>query len=287
MKSKFSRGAAKATLYADQEQVKPGEKRSEFAPGGMVSGPDLPMIPGGETVFSTPEATSTMASNIPVRCAFTRLEPVVQLLPNPKNPKVHPRTQLEVYAKIIREQGWRRAIVISSLSGLIVKGHGAYEAARDVLGVQLVPVDVQDYPSEEAELADLLADNRLAELAETDEAMLDALLCELKDKIDLELAGVLAVLEEPGALEKTQPGSFPITAKLHESYDYVLIFTDNESDFVHLQALCGVQTEQSYKKSGIGLGRAVSMKRFLDALRENHHSLDVPRADDDHAPAGA
>lgn len=140
------------------------------------------------------------AAGIAVLCAFTRLVDVADLRPNPKNPKRHPRRQLDVYAKILGN-GWRRPIVVSNRSGLIVKGHGAYESARDVLKVQCVPVDFQDYPSEEAELADLLADNKLAELAETDEAALTALLGDLTDKIDLELAGILAGIDsdEPAA----------------------------------------------------------------------------------------
>ena len=49
------------------------------------------------------------------------------------------------------------------------------------MGAERVPVDYQDYESEEQEYADLLADNRIAELAEMDNAML----AELFEKIDL------------------------------------------------------------------------------------------------------
>ena len=148
-------------------------------------------------------AAPPAASGIPVLCAISAVVDVAGLRPNPKNPKRHPRRQLEVYAKILAN-GWRRPIVVSRLSGLIVKGHGAYEAARDVLQVQQVPVDYQDYASEEAELADLLADNKLAELAENDESALADLLGELTGKIDLELAGILAGIEaeEPAAVLK-------------------------------------------------------------------------------------
>lgn len=140
-----------------------------------------------------------LAAGIPVLCAHSGQAHTADLVPNPRNPKRHPRRQLEVYAKVIRESGWRRPIVVSRRSGLIVKGHGAYEAARDVLQVDVVPVDFQDYPSDEAELADLLADNKLAELAESDDAALADLLGDLTGKIDLELAGILATIEESGA----------------------------------------------------------------------------------------
>jgi hypothetical protein len=42
--------------------------------------------------------------------------------------------------------------------------------------METVPVDFQDYESEAAEWADMLADNRIAELAETDDEELKAIL---------------------------------------------------------------------------------------------------------------
>ena len=150
-----------------------------------------------------PPVLPTEASGIPILCAFSGVEKVADLRPNPKNPKRHPRRQLEVYAKILRG-GWRRPIVVSKRSGFIVKGHGAFEAARDILAVATVPVDWQDYASDEAELADLLADNKLSELAENDESALADLLGELTGRIDLELAGIVAGIEasEPAAALK-------------------------------------------------------------------------------------
>ena len=46
-------------------------------------------------------------------------------------------------------------------------GHGRLEAARE-LGVSIVPVEYQDFASEDNELAVLVGDNRLAELSTLD-----------------------------------------------------------------------------------------------------------------------
>ena len=51
--------------------------------------------------------------------------------------------------------------------------------AAKLLGLEQVPVDRQDYVTEIEEWADLIADNRFAELAEMDEWMLLSLLDEL------------------------------------------------------------------------------------------------------------
>ena len=131
-----------------------------------------------------------VASGIPVRCAHLALADVATLVPNPRNPNRHPDKQVALLAKVIRHQGWRSPIVVSNRSGFVVKGHGRLEAAK-LLQVEQVPIDRQDYATEADEWADLIADNRLAELSETDDAALKALLDEVeKGGVELELAGM-------------------------------------------------------------------------------------------------
>lgn len=108
-----------------------------------------------------------LADGIEVWCAYDKLIKVDELLPNPKNPNTHPVNQIKLLAQNIKYHGWRHAIVISKLSGFIVAGHGRLEAAKE-LGVSIVPVEYQDFASEDNELAVLVGDNRLAELASLD-----------------------------------------------------------------------------------------------------------------------
>ena len=133
------------------------------------------------------------AGDIPVYCAFDAIVELADLRPNPKNPNQHPDSQIELLAKVIRAQGWRAPVTVSTRSGLIVRGHGRYMAAK-IIGCP-APVDYQHYESEEAELADLVADNRLAELAEVDDALLAAIMAGLNDAdYDTELTGYDAEL---------------------------------------------------------------------------------------------
>ena len=106
------------------------------------------------------------ASGIAVHCAHDELVDVVNLIPNPRNPNKHGDKQVAMLAKIIRHQGWRAPIVVSNRSGFVVAGHGRLEAAR-LLNVQIVTVNRQDFATEADEWAHLIADNRIAELAET------------------------------------------------------------------------------------------------------------------------
>ena len=124
-----------------------------------------------------------------IRCKFTKKVPIGEVIPNPRNPNTHPEGQIELLAKIIEFQGWRAPIVVSKTSGFVVRGHGRLLAAQR-LKLKTVPVDVQEYDNEAQEWADLIADNRIAELAEMDRASLKDLIEELDTgEIDLDLTG--------------------------------------------------------------------------------------------------
>jgi ParB-like chromosome segregation protein Spo0J len=124
-----------------------------------------------------------------VECAFDSMVATGDLKPNPRNPNKHPKKQLELLSKIIKAQGWRNPIVVSNLSGFVTKGHARLEAAK-ILGLTEVPVDFQDYDTPESEMADMLADNRLAELAEPDLPLLKDILLSLDTgAFDMDLTG--------------------------------------------------------------------------------------------------
>ena len=54
------------------------------------------------------------AGGIPVFCAFDKIVPVGEVKPNPKNPNQHPEEQIDLLAKIIRAQGWRAPVTVST-----------------------------------------------------------------------------------------------------------------------------------------------------------------------------
>lgn len=127
------------------------------------------------------------ANEVPVYCAHDKVEKITDVKPNPKNPNQHPLEQIKLLAAIIKRQGWRAPITVSTRSGYIVKGHGRLLAAQ-YMEAEYVPVDYQNYSSEEEELADLIADNRLAELSEIDNQMLAELFAEIKLDPDFDIS---------------------------------------------------------------------------------------------------
>jgi DNA modification methylase len=142
-----------------------------------------------------------------VHCAHDAMVDTSALVPNSRNPNQHPQNQLILLSKIIAVQGWRAPITVSNRSGFIVRGHGRLQAAQ-ILELEQCPVDYQDYDTEADEWADMLADNRLAELAETNFSTLADVLLELDSipNFDLDLTGFDAA-EVKQMMHWTPPGT--------------------------------------------------------------------------------
>lgn len=130
-----------------------------------------------------------------IHCAHDALVPLAELKPHPRNPNQHPQAQIKLLAEIIRRQGWRAPIVVSKRSGFIVAGHGRLQAAR-AAGLEVAPVNFQNFESDAAEVEHLLADNRIAELSDTDNALLAELVKNCPG-IDAAMTGY-----DPDALQK-------------------------------------------------------------------------------------
>lgn len=125
--------------------------------------------------------------DVSVFCAYDEIVDIKELKENPRNPNTHPKSQIELLAEIIKKTGWRAPITVSNLSGYIVKGHGRLQAAK-LATFKHVPVEYQNFKDEEEELAALLADNKIAELAVIDKEKLTELFKDF-DFDDLELTG--------------------------------------------------------------------------------------------------
>nr|DAV60444.1 MAG TPA: adenine specific DNA methyltransferase [Caudoviricetes sp.] len=116
---------------------------------------------------SPAEPRGTTGDGVPVFCAYDEIVALGDIRPNPGNPNDHNKKQIRLLGDIIQATGWRAPITVSKRSGLITKGHGRRMAAA-AMGWKTAPVEYQDYASEEEEHADLIADNRIAELADLD-----------------------------------------------------------------------------------------------------------------------
>lgn len=176
------------------------------------------------TYKSTAEAR-TQAGGIPVFCAYDKLMNPKDLVGNPRNPNQHPKDQIQLLAHIIQSQGWRAPITVSNQSGYVVRGHGRLAAALE-FGAECVPVDYQNYSNEAEEWADLIADNRLAELSEIDNVKIADLIADmdtgevpviLSGYSEDEIENILAAIagdgdgEADGVDDETEPPEIPMS----------------------------------------------------------------------------
>ena len=132
-----------------------------------------------------------MPSNAPVErfhCSYSALVPLHELKPHPDNTNVHPRAQIELLAEIITFNGQRNPVVVSNQSGFITKGHARLMALQHLAWTNGA-VDYQDYESEAHEIADMQADNRIAELAEQDDVKTQFVIQKLPGDFSLRLLG--------------------------------------------------------------------------------------------------
>ena len=102
-----------------------------------------------------------------ILCKYDELVSPKSLKPHPKNRNKHPIDQIERLAKLIEYQGVRAPIVVSKLSGNIVKGHGTLMALQK-LKTKEIPVVYQEFKDDDQEYAFLQSDNAIASWAELD-----------------------------------------------------------------------------------------------------------------------
>lgn len=102
-----------------------------------------------------------------IQCLYDKLVPISELKFHPENANEHPDDQITRLAEILEYQGWRYPVKVSKQSGFITSGHGRVLAAIKNKWKE-VPVNFQDYESEDQERADVHADNAIAEWAKLD-----------------------------------------------------------------------------------------------------------------------
>jgi hypothetical protein len=115
---------------------------------------------------------------------------VTSLRPHKRNARTHSKRQIRQIADSVKAFGFNNPVLIDA-SGLIVAGHGRFEAAK-LLGLTNVPAITLEGMTEEQRRAYAIADNRLAELAGWDKQMLRIELGELSvefPELDLTITG--------------------------------------------------------------------------------------------------
>lgn len=211
-----------------------------------------------------------------IYCAYDSLVPLEDLIEHPDNPNTHPKKQVDKLARLIEAVGWRLPICVSNLSKYVIRGHGRLMAAR-ILGVKVAPVDFQDYTSRDEEIADLVADNTIPELAHIDDKLLAVLVKEIDtgDLIDAEMLGLSekkidSLLEEIQADLEIEDPEIVFSEELHESSNFIVLTFENDIDWLQAQTVFGLETVHSLDSKASfehkGIGRVINGVTAINRL---------------------
>lgn len=106
-------------------------------------------------------------------------EPIDQILFNPANWRIHPKSQQDALTGVLEEVGWVQNVIVNKQTGHLVDGHLRVQLA-DKAGEKTIPVTYVDL-SESEEMTVLATIDPIAAMAATD-----------KDKLDEVLRGIHA-----------------------------------------------------------------------------------------------
>lgn len=218
----------------------------------------------------------THIGTIAVWCAYDKIVNVTDLKPNPDNPNVHPEEQIRALGKLIKYHGWRNPITISKRSGFVVRGHGRLTAAIQ-RGFSRVPVEYQEYKTDSDEVADLIADNKIAELSAIDEDLVLKLFDDIKNTgMDLELTGylnseldeMLNKMDKKKALAGRPEVEF--TSEIMLEHNYIVLYFDNPFDWqVALDKFGLKKVRDLIPRRGqpVGIGRVLNGKDWIERFK--------------------
>ena len=125
---------------------------------------------------------------LPWMAAKILLRPVAELRAHPGNARVHGAAQIEQIKASMLAFGFTNPLLVDE-DGVLIAGHGRLEAAT-ALGMAKVPVIVLRHLSAAQKEALRLADNRIAENASWDQALLRDALAAVQVAQDIDLGAL-------------------------------------------------------------------------------------------------
>ena len=206
---------------------------------------------------------------------------VDDITPYEDNARKHDVFDVEAIANSIKEFGFDDPIGVWGENNTIVEGHGRLLAAKR-LGMEKVPVIHLDHLSEEQRRAYALAHNKTAELSEWDLKMLDVELSVITG-IDMELFGFDLNADEEVQKKEQQKGEIPFTEVLGEEHNYIVLYFDNEVDWLQIQSILDIKEVRnlSTRKDGmvkagmnrVGIGRVIRGNEAMEKLRKHYENI--------------
>lgn len=191
-----------------------------------------------------------------------------------ENSRKHSAEQLKQLDQLIERFGFNNPIIIDGSNGIIA-GH-----ARKLVALRRempqVPCIVKDNLSEDEKRAYVIADNKIAlngqwsekvllqELTRLQSSGIDMSLTAFDEKELRKMMGKDELLDGPAA-------EVPFSEELEESHNFVVLYFDNETDWISAQTHFGIKTVASKRMNGKpwskGIGRVVNGGEYLTRIK--------------------
>lgn len=195
-----------------------------------------------------------------------------RVTPYPGNPRKNEQAIRKV-AESIEAYGWQQPIVVDA-DNVIIAGHTRYQAAQ-LLGHAKVPITVADNLTPEQVAKYRIADNKVAEYSQWDEAKLvDELNALIDAGFDTDGLGFEDAELEKLLAEETQEddtAQIQFSQELMESHNYVVLYFDNDIDWLAAKTHFGLESTYSKRANGKpwskGVGRVIDGGKYLSEIK--------------------
>lgn len=198
--------------------------------------------------------------------------PVDSLKPYARNPRNNEEAIKHV-AESIREFGFKVPIVVDE-DYVIVSGHTRLLASKE-LGYKEVPVIIADDLTDEQVKAFRLADNKVSEVSQWDEALLKLEMMELEN-MDMSKFGFEEDLfDEPEKKTVNKKNLKEMELRSFEHHDYIVFAFENQQDWMWAVNQFGLErVDAGYGTTKkVGVGRVIDGKRLLEKI--GHTDSDI------------
>jgi ParB-like chromosome segregation protein Spo0J len=191
-----------------------------------------------------------------------------KLIPYHNNPRKN--QAVDKVASSISQFGWRTPIVVDE-DMIILAGHTRFKAGKK-LGLDVVPVHIAKGLSEGQKKAYRIADNRVTEEADWDLEFLKIEFGEIEDLLNetgFDQNEINKILEEED--EDIQP-KIKFSEELDESHNYLVLYFDNDIDWLTAQTHFNVESVYSKRSNGKpwskGIGRVINGSDYLNEIEK-------------------
>ena len=205
---------------------------------------------------------------------------VDKLTLDPQNARMHKQKSLDSICASLKKFGQQTPIVFDE-NFVVKKGNGTLESAR-ILGWKYIAAFRTDLKGKELN-AWAIADNKTTENSVWNTEVLSQMISEFEQEDhslveslgfdSSQLDGILGNLntkEQTSEQEKDTQMVLKMELRPYQSYDYILLLTDNTYDWNFLQEFFELKkVSASYVNSGkVGLGRGVRASELVNKIKD-------------------